>query len=265
MIKIKLVLSLLFIVLVGCSRGYETAESFGYAKEAMYEESSDASIGGSDQIIERKIIKEGDITFKVKDLDKSKASIIDLIKSLNGYISSDREYKSSNRITNSLTVRIPNENFEDFFKKLSQNAEYIDNKNINFSDVTEEFIDVETRLRNKKALENRFIEILKDANSVSEILEVEREIGAIREDIEATEGRLNYLKSRITLSTIYVNMYQEIQGEYKENPVVKSLKNGWSYFIGFLLLLLNIWPLIILIGVTIPLIRKIRKNKGRRK
>lgn len=259
--KIKLVLSLLLLSFLGCSKGYELEEAVGYAKNAAYDESVDNYNSNSSATVERKIIKEGHITYKTDDLGESKNDIVTLVNSLNGYISSDREYKSTNQVTNNLTVRIPSDKFEEFFAKLSEKAEYIDEKSINLTDVTEEFLDVEVRLRNKKALENRFIEILKEANSVSEILEVEREIGKIREEIESTEGRLNYLKNETSLSTVYVTIYQELETVYRENPVIKSLKNGWKYLLSFLLLLLNIWPFIIIIGLSVWGFIKLRQGR----
>ena len=81
--------------------------------------------------------------------------------------------------------------------------------------MTEEFIDIEQRLKNKKEVQRRYIEILQNkAKTVEDVLAAEDKIRIIQEEIESREGRLRYLKDNIALSTINIEMYQELeQGE----------------------------------------------------
>lgn len=265
MIKLKLVLSLCIIfVLIACSEDVESSSSFGYKKEAIsntYTE-SDTNISYNTFVIERKIIKEGWITYEVDSLIESKNRLLEVTKKFNAYISSDREYKTSSRITSRIIVKVPSKNFDDLILSLSQEAKYIDNKEISYRDVTEEYIDVESRLHNKKALEKRYLEILDDAQTVTDILEVEKEIGQIREDIESTEGRLNYLKHSISFSTLDITMYETIAlKDGSNNRLVQGIVNGWNHLITFFLLLVNIWPFIIILAALLLVIRIFKKRK----
>jgi Flp pilus assembly protein TadB len=74
------------------------------------------------------------------------------------------------------------------------------------NDVTEEFIDLEARIKTQKALESQFLEIMKQAHKVEDALEVQRQIAEVRTEIEKLEGRKRFLENRATLSTITVNL-----------------------------------------------------------
>ena len=73
-------------------------------------------------------------------------------------------------------------------------------------DVTEEFIDLEARIKTQKALESQFLEIMKQANKVEDALEVQRQVAEVRTEIEKLEGRKRFLENRASLSTITVSL-----------------------------------------------------------
>ena len=73
---------------------------------------------------------------------------------------------------------------------------------IDSQDVTEEYIDITARLKTKKELEARYLELLKKANKVEEIVSIEKEIGNLRSDIESIEGRLRYINNAVAYSTL---------------------------------------------------------------
>ena len=140
-------------------------------------------------------------------------------------------------------------------------------------DVTKEYIDTEARLKNKKELEQRFIDLLKNrTTNLSDISEIERQLNDIRTEIEATQNYLNALKDQIQYSTIEVTIYQDIENssfsktESFKDGVVKSLNNGWWLIKGIVLLIITLWPLLI-IGLIIGFIAyfRIKKNKEKMK
>jgi hypothetical protein len=79
-------------------------------------------------------------------------------------------------------------------------------ENVTGQDVTEEFIDLEARLKTQRALELQFLEIMKQARKVEDALEVQRQIADVRTDIEKLEGRKRFLENRASLSTIVINL-----------------------------------------------------------
>ena len=78
---------------------------------------------------------------------------------------------------------------------------------------------------NKKQLEKKYLDILTKAKSVKEILEVEKELGKLREDIESVEGRLKYLQNQVSFSTLSINFYKT---ESNSSGFGKRISNGFS-------------------------------------
>ena len=132
-------------------------------------------------------------------------------------------------------------------------------------DVTEEFVDIEARLRTKKEVEKRYLEILSKAATIKDILLVEEQLRVIREEIEAREGRLKYLQNQVSYSTINLEMYQKLTFEpgFKFfSKIWKALKGGWKGLLNVLVGLVYIWPLLIIgVGVFIWIRRRISRKK----
>ncbi len=212
--------------------------------------------------IERKLIKEGRVQFETDNIDSTRKLIFESIEKHKGYNSSDHEYKSIGRVSNTIVIRVPSNNFDLLLNDATKGITKFDSKNIEVKDVTEEFLDIQARIKTKKELENRYLELLKKANSVTEILEVEKQIGQLRSEIESIEGRLNYLKSKISLSTLTITFYQSIPNETEfGNKFKNGFKSGWNNLIWFFVFLTNIWPFI-LIGILLIFgIKKWRKRK----
>lgn len=214
---------------------------------------------------DRKIIREGDITFESADIKETRSVILNVTKELNGYISKESSYDYPDRTEQSLIIRVPADKFEILLARISETAKKIDSKNINTLDVTEEYIDAEARLKTKKELEERYRELLKQANKVEEVLSVEREIGTLRGEIESVEGRLRYLKDKVAFSTLTVTCYQKGKTGFGfSSKIGGALKSGWKGLLWFLIGLTAIWPFIILIGIglcTAVIITRRRRAK----
>ncbi len=212
--------------------------------------------------VERKLIKTGSVTFETKKLEATRKTILDLVDQNDGYVASDNQYKSNDRITTTITVRIPVKSFDVVIEGIAKGADKFDNKNIRVSDVTEQFLDVEARLRTKKALEAKYLEILKKAKTVREILDVERELGKLRGDIEATEGRLKYLQSQVSFSTLNITFYKKIAGSEIGfgGKIADAFKQGFENVKVFMVSMINVWPFLIILFLLIFYARKRMKR-----
>lgn len=210
--------------------------------------------------IQRKLIKTGNVSFETDELEKTRKIIIDLVNQNNGYVSSDNQYKSDDRISATISIRIPAEKFDSILDEIAKGVKKFDSKNINISDVTEQFLDTEARLKTKKALELKYLEILKKAKTVREILDVERELGSLRADIESTEGRLKYLQSQVSFSTLNISFYKQIAASETSfiGKISKAFKTGFENIKDFFLYLINVWPFIIILFLLFFYIRKRR-------
>ena len=212
--------------------------------------------------IERKLIKEGFVDFETEDINATRQKIIEIVKKYHAYISSDKEYKSNDEIRNTIVIRVPAKDFDALLNEATKNVAKFDQKNIDIKDATEQFIDIRARLKTKKELEKRYLELLKKAKNVPEILEVEKQLGQLRSDIEAVEGKLKYLNNKVSLSTLNITFYQKIPHETKFGKAFKKgLINGWHNLIWFFVFLVNIWPFL-LIGIVLLFgIRRWKKRK----
>ena len=166
--------------------------------------------------IDRKIIKSAYIKLEVEDFDSAASEVERLAREAGGYISESNSYVTpTNHRQGTITMRIPEGSFgsiiEDI-KKLGRVVSYSSSGR----DVTEEYIDLEARLRNLQRQEERLLEILDRAESVKDVLEVERELGRVRGEIERLEGRLRYLNNRVEFATVTVELREP-------EPITRSL------------------------------------------
>jgi len=216
---------------------------------------------------EQKIIKESNLRYETQDLEATYQQIISSVKKNKAYVQSDTEGKDYNSLYRTITVRIPNANFDAFLADVGKGVAYFDRKEISAQDVTAEFIDIEARLKAKKTLEKRYLQLLTKATKVSEILEIEKELSTIREEIEAKEGQLKYLQNRVSLSTVTIEFYKKVADA--DNATVSygtkmwnAIKSGWNGISSFFIGLLHIWPFILILVAVILFIRKKLSKKN---
>ena len=220
--------------------------------------------------IEKKIIKDARVGIEVSDYYVFRINLDSLIVIYGGYTSNDNLYNNDEAIN--CDIAIPEKNFEKFITILEKGSEKILYKNISARDVTEEFIDIEARLKNKKDVEKRYSELLSRAKTIKDILEIEEKLRVIREEIESVEGRLNYLKSQVSYSTIDLMITQKLDFKYQPSKeknffqlLIKSLDKGWKVFLQFTLFVFKLWPFIILILIVIYGIRWYRIKRKKKK
>lgn len=268
-----LVLLVLVFTILSCKENagrIEITETTSEPQAMNYDTavSADESEANTAEKTQAKIIKTGKLRFPTKDLDESYKAVITSLKKHKGNVQSDisgKEYNSS--FHRNLTIRIPNAHFDAFVSDVSKGVTYFEIKEITSTDVTEQFIDITARLKAKKVLEERYLDLLKKANKVSEMLEIEQQLSNIREEIEAKQAQLNYLQSQVSMSTISIEMYTEnasggnatiSYGSKMWNAIVSGFNGISTFFIGILYL----WPFILILAITIFFVRRrIRKNK----
>ena len=220
------------------------------------------------EVIKKKIIKDGRLGLKVTELEKTKVRIDTLIKGYGGYYANENFNNTDWESTYSLKIRIPCENFEKFITEIESGDGEILFKEIDARDVTDQFIDLETRLENKRNYLKRYNDLLKQATTIKEILEIEEKIRVLEEEIESTTGRLKYLSDLVDYSTLDLTITKP--KDFKYNPVNRdkfserlkqSLSNGWFGFVDFLLIVIKIWPFWIIFTLILYFWRKYRRTK----
>lgn len=207
-----------------------------------------------------KIIKTANLRFETSDLEKTQAQIMGVIQRYNGYVQSDNSGKNYAQHYHNLSLRVPTQNFQNVLDDISKGVTQFDEKTISQQDVTEEFVDIQARLKAKRALEDRYLSLLVKAKNVKEMLEIERELSKIREQIERAEGRLKYLGNKVSMSTLHIQFYKTIvetkTGLSYGNKLTNALKNGWNGITSFFIGLVSVWPFIILVILSIVILRR---------
>lgn len=225
-----------------------------------------AAPGSESAYTSQKIIKNANIRFETEDLSVTAQSINSAIKKYGAQVQTDSEGSNGYSLTRSMIIRIPSQHFEPFIAEISKGVKYFDTKEISSEDVTEQYIDIEARVKAKKVLEARYLELIGKAKKVSEILEIEKELSAIREEIEAKEGQLRYMKNRVALSTVTIEFYKET-AELPDATVSygskmwNAIKSGFNGISSFFIGLLYIWPFILIFVIAFIIIRKKLKKK----
>lgn len=190
--------------------------------------------GKQSPAIVRKIIYNADVHLIVDNFETGETQLKRLITQYNGQIaSSDQRGQSGSQRTGHWKVRIPVENF-DAFKAAVEKVGNLERSSINSSDVTEEFYDIEARLKNKKVEETRLLAHLeKSTAKLSDILDVEKELSRVRSEIEQMQGRLNLLTNLTNLTTVDINI-REVKNYVPPtaptfgDEVSRTLSNSWS-------------------------------------
>lgn len=166
----------------------------------------------SEQTVERKIIRNADVSLDVSDPAESQRRVSGIAESHGGFVvTSDATQRAGQDQTKpatviKLTVRVPAAQFNQTMEEIRGIGGQIRQEKISGQDVTEEYIDLEARIRTKRALEAQFMEIMKQAKTVSDALEVQTELANVRTDIERLEGRRRFLDNQASLSTINVTL-----------------------------------------------------------
>ena len=201
------------------------------------------------QELDKKIIKTANLHLEINDFNIFGKLIHDQVKKVGGYIAEEQQKETEYSIENNITLKIPVNQFDNVMNTLSSAAEKTIQKNISAEDVTMQTVDVRSRLDAKKQVRLRYLDLLKQAKNMEDILHVQSEINEIQEDIEATSGKLNYLKQSASFSTININYYQVLNpGAIDNDPayntrIWSSFKNGWIWIGELIIGLISIWPL----------------------
>ena len=219
---------------------------------------------------DKKIIKTASLNVEVKDYNVFSTSLKEKIKGLGGYIAQEEQSQSDYKIENSVTIKIPVDQFDNAVVQLTTNSQKLNEKKITSQDVTTEVVDTKSRMEAKKQVRLRYMDLLKQAKNMEEILKVQSEINGIQEEIESAAGRTEYLGHSSVFSTINLTYYQILNSsaKYNEKPsfgieLSNAFKNGWSWIGDLFVGLVSVWPLLLLIFTGIVIYKRTKLQKPR--
>jgi hypothetical protein len=228
---------------------------------------------------DKKDIKNGNMTIKVDRVADAQEKISAIAKENGGDIFSTNISQTKNNIkSGQITVKVPVANFEKAYEAMKKTAALVLRESTSGVDVTEQYQDLETRIKNKQSEEEAYKNILTQAQKISDIIEVTEALARVRLEIESLQGQLKYLAAQTDLATISINLSEDqditVTDSWRPLQIAKEAVNALvklvQGFVSFLIVLvITFIPVAILYLLVIlavffiarKIYRKFRKNK----
>ena len=218
---------------------------------------------------DKKIIKTAHVTLELKDYNAYNSGIHARLKGYGAYVAQEQQSETDAQIANEITIKVPVDRFDDLMNTLGGDGIKVLEKNISTEDVTGEVVDTKSRIEAKKQVRTRYLELLKQAKNMEELLQVQNEVNAIQEDIESATGRVNYLIHSSAYSTINLKYYQYLNGLTSKDvepgffsKLNEAFQNGASVITNLVLFFISIWPLVIAAVIMVVYVRQLKLKKA---
>jgi hypothetical protein len=219
--------------------------------------------------VNRKIIRNAECTIEIDNPEEGLRKVASIAESQGGFVvTSEVRQQDSPAGSNgskivTVVARVPSAQFDKTVEEIEKIGSRILQEKRTGQDVTEEYIDLEARILTRKALETQFLEIMKQARTVTDALEVQRQLAGVRTEIEQLEGRRRFLENQSSLSTITttlqppVSMVSATPGGFFSS-VKEAISDGLNIAVVIILFLiravLTLLPILLFIVLPIVLV-----------
>lgn len=177
--------------------------------EEATEDSSESETEAPAVVTERMIIHQASLSVNVKELDKAQSNIEQKVEQYGGYIVESTVYQEDDQTSSGrMIVRIPEKNFEKFLLDAEGEAAEVLERNVTGQDVTEQYVDLESRVKSKRAVEERLLDFMSKAQKTEDLLKISADLSEVQEEIEVMVGKMKYLENQTSFSTIELSMYE---------------------------------------------------------
>jgi Domain of unknown function (DUF4349) len=199
------VLVLALLGLYGCKAGEAPASGAAATPAASAKSTQDAAPSA------RKVIRKAELSLEVASAARAQVEVARIAERNGGYVASTTRNvtaESAERSTSgvNLTLRVPAEKLSSVLEQVKRLGTGAETERISSEDATDEYVDLEARIENQRRLEQQFLEILKTARTVSDALNVQRELAGVRTDIDRMEGRRRFIAKEAALSSIELEL-----------------------------------------------------------
>lgn len=254
---------------------FEEAAAPAGEEMAAVEEAAEEPGYGSDlpSSLDRKIIKSAYIELEIESgkFESSLFKISSLAEQNGGFVSNTQSYSDSegNLTSGRINIRIPCDNF-DFVVDKVRAIGTIESISISGQDVTQEYVDLESRLRNLKAQEEVLLGLMSQSKTVADSIEVQRELSYVQGEIEVIKGRMNYLDTMISFSTIDIYLHEPepirtTPGWGFVDALKRGLRGAVKVFNGIVVFLIVMSPVFVVIAIVLVIVWLIIRTRKRRR
>ena len=225
---------------------------------------------------DRKVMYTANLEVEVESFQKSYQTIESKAEEIEGYVveSNRHENEEDESINGQVTVRVPQEKFQEFIMSVEEESHNVLDSSTSGEDVTEEYVDLESRLASKEKVEKRLESFMDEAEKTEDLLDISKDLEEIQTDIEDIKGQMKYLENKTDLATVTIQL-QEIDAgisstgkddlntwEKTVQQFMKSVNSLIIIFSSIFIFVAGNIPVFILIGIILfILFFIIRKRK----
>ncbi len=230
---------------------------------------------------DRKLIYNANVVLEVEDYGDAQTRLFNMVTLAGGYMLNFNDMMSEYESGGNFVIKVPSKGFHSFVNKLEElkKEDTKAQRNIQGKDVTEEYVDIASRLKAKQVVEGRLLSFMEKATDTKNLLQFSNELARVQEEIEAIKGRMRYIDQNVAFSTVEIRMYEKAGKALtvlakKDNVLTRagdamagSGKALLAMFEGIFIVLAGALPIIIVIGLIVAIIwviyRKTRYNGTR--
>lgn len=252
--------------------------SFEEEKSTAAAEGETSAEAPSEVNTERMIIHKAIIRTNVKELAKAQSNIEQKVKKYGGYIVESNVYQEDDqRSSGNIIVRIPEKHFETFLSDAEEEASKVLERNVTGQDVTEQYVDLASRIKSKRVVEERLLAFMSAAEKTEDLLKISSDLAKVQEEIEVTVGKMKYLENQTSFATIELTMYENrviVPGldseelntwEKTKKQFVTSMNGLLAAGSAIIVFFIGNMPVLIILGVISSTVYWIIKRRKRNK
>ncbi|SDN78679.1 DUF4349 domain-containing protein [Alkalicoccus daliensis] len=229
------------------------------------------------------VIYNGHISIEVDNYDAIQSAIQEQVDSMSGYVveSNVQQAGENEERSGRIVVRIPQEHFHPFLQELESASTTVVEQSTSGNDVSEEYVDLESRLRSQEVVEERLLTFLGEAESTEDLLAISQDLEEVQSEIERVTGRMNYLENQVAFSTVTIEIQERAVhvDQMQDQESLHTFERAQSLFmntVNFLLTALSqvvvfliglspvIVPLAVIAGAVYWFTRRRKKKEQKR-
>ncbi|WP_400241415.1 DUF4349 domain-containing protein [Niallia sp. JL1B1071] len=242
------------------------------AKTSKENRGSDVTKNAED---DRMVIYNASLSLQVKNYHQVEATIQSKATELGGYVVESSIYDSGTEYINgTIIVKIPQSHFQSYIMEVEKHSIKVKEKSVTGNDVTEEFVDLESRLKAKEAVEKRLLTLMDQADKTEDLLKISNDLATVQEEKEQIFGRMNYLQNNVDYSTVTIQLEEELvkvdaikdkeslnTWQKAKSQFVSTINGMISFLSGVAVFVIGLSPIIIPIVIVIVLWIIYRKKR----
>ena len=214
------------------------------------------------------LIRTGHATIQVDSLEPAIARIQAMATQLGGYVANTMINTGRGELRSAhLELRVPSTRFDAAVNAVRPLGK-VESLNVGTQDVGEEYVDLTARMQNAERLEQRLVTLLATrTGKLEDVLAVERELARVREEIERYEGRLRWLRTQTSFSTLAINIHEPapvLEPRVGPSPIAGAFRQAWRNFVGFVALIIASLGVVIPLAVIVALLAWLWRRFGPR-